>query len=56
MLKAVYGVLLLNTYMIWTPEAGPGGLGDRPADLSGFRKFADTLLELERIVSLLATG
>jgi carbonic anhydrase len=55
-LKAMYGVFLLNTHTIWTPEAGSGGLGDPPADLAGFRKFADTLLGSERIASLLATG
>jgi carbonic anhydrase len=55
-LKAVYGVFLLDTHTIWTPEAGSGGLGDPPADLAGFRKFADTLLGSERIASLLATG
>jgi carbonic anhydrase len=54
-LKAVYGVLLLDTYMIWTPEAGSGGLGDPPVDLSGFRKFADILLGSKRIASLVAT-
>ena len=27
-LKAVYGVFLLETHMVWTPEAGSGGLGD----------------------------
>ena len=56
MLKAMYGVFLLDTHTIWTPEAGSGGLGDPPADLAGFRKFADTLLGSERIASLLATG
>jgi carbonic anhydrase len=55
-LKAMYGVFLLGTHTIWTPEAGSGGLGDPPADLAGFRKFADTLLGSERIASLLATG
>ncbi len=56
MLKAMYGVFLLDTHTIWTPEVGSGGLGDPPADLAGFRKFADTLLGSERISSLLATG
>jgi carbonic anhydrase len=54
--KAMYGVFLLDTFTIWTPQAGSGGLGDPPADLAGFRKFADTLLGSERIASLLATG
>jgi carbonic anhydrase len=56
MLKAMYGVFLLDTHTIWTPDVGSGGLGDPPADLAGFRKFADTLLGSERISSLLATG
>jgi carbonic anhydrase len=55
-MKAVYGVFLLDTQTIWTPQAGSSGLGDPPADLAGFRKFADALLESERIASLLATG
>ena len=54
--KAMYGVFLLDACTIWTPQAGSGGLGDPPADLAGFRKFADTLLGSERIASLLATG
>jgi carbonic anhydrase len=56
MLKAVYGVFLLDTHTIWAPEASSGGLGDPPVDLAGFRKFADTLLGSERVASLLATG
>jgi carbonic anhydrase len=54
-MKAMYGVFLLDTQAIWTPQAGSSGLGDPPADLAGFRKFADTLLGSERIASLLAT-
>jgi hypothetical protein len=33
----VYGVFLLDTQTIWTPQAGSSGLGDPPADLAGFR-------------------
>ena len=55
-MRAMYGVFLLDTFTIWTPQAGSGGLGDPPADLAGFREFADTLLGSERIASLLATG
>jgi carbonic anhydrase len=55
-LEAVYGVFLLETHTVWTPEAGSGGLGNPPGDLAGFRKFADTLLGSERIASLLAAG
>jgi carbonic anhydrase len=55
-LKAMYGVYLLDTHTIWTPEASSGGLGDPPVGLAGFRKFGDILLRSERIASLLATG
>jgi hypothetical protein len=55
-MTSVYEVYLLDARTIWTPQAGSNGLGDPPADLAGFRKFADALLGSERIASLLATG
>ena len=50
-MKAMYGVFLLDTQTIWTPQAGSSGLGDPPAGLAGFRKFGDTLVGSERVAS-----
>ena len=54
-LKAVYGVFLLETHTVWTPGSSTG-LGEPPADLAGFRQFADSLVGSDRIASLLGGG
>ena len=40
---------------VWTPGSS-SGLGEPPADLAGFRQFADSLAGSERITALLAGG
>jgi carbonic anhydrase len=54
-LKAVYGVFLLETLTVWTPGSS-SGLSEPPADLAGFRQFADSLAGSKRITALLAGG
>jgi carbonic anhydrase len=55
-IRAVYGVYLLETRQVWAPNhrtATWTGLADPPSDLASFVEFGNTVINSDRITSLL---
>jgi carbonic anhydrase len=55
-LRAVYGVYLLETREVWTPpfsKVQDTGLAAPPRDLAGFVEFGNSIVQSERIASLI---
>jgi len=55
-LRAVFGVYLLQSHRVWTPDGDKrGGLAEPPADHGSFATLNEAIVTSDRIASLLAT-